>query len=275
MDNGKEAVEFEGTQVLTKVVVGSRLHQLHTESSDYDYRGIHISPLKKVISPFSKQKNHVWLEGDEDNTSYELAEFCKLATVGNATILEVFFSDQIIESTPIIDEMRANWTKFFNTHHFINASRGYAHNQWNKFYNFEDVGVRGQERTAKFAVAFLRVMWQCEQFLLTGQFKCSLENSDLFPLLKEIKPLSVEEIQPYLPKIVAAMSDMNMRVSTAESQSKFLDMKPDIDWVEDFIYRAYTRSHIDLDDLDSVLNAYEQGTATERELSEALRRKKK
>lgn len=228
-------------KILTKVVVGSRLHGLDTPTSDWDYRGIHISPLKDVLSPFSHVKNTSWIEGDEDNTSYELADFCKNATKGNATILEVFFSDKIVETTPIADEMRANWTKFIDTHHFVNASRGYAHNQWNKFYNFEDIGVRGQERTAKFAVAFLRVMWQCEQFLLEGNFKCNISESDLFPLLKTIKPLSVEAIQPYLPEIVAAMSDMNNRVSVAESKSKFKDMKPDIEWIEEFIYRAYTQ----------------------------------
>lgn len=227
-------------QVLTKVLVGSRLHGLHTESSDYDYRGIHIHTLHEKLSPFRTLKNTTWIEGDEDNTSYELANFCKDATKGNATILEVFFSDQVIESTPIIDEMRENWSKFMDTHHFINASRGYAHNQWNKFYNFESAGVKGQERTAKFAVAFLRVMWQCEQFLLTGEFKCNLAESDLYPLLKKIKPMTVDEIQPYLPEIVAAMSDMNMRVSVAESKSKYIDMKPDLDWIENFIYRAYT-----------------------------------
>jgi hypothetical protein len=136
--------------------------------------------------------------------------------------------------------MRENWQKFMDTHKFIMASRGYAHNQWNKFYNFESEGLKGQERTAKFAVAFLRVMWQCEQFLTTGEFKCNLKECDMFDLLKTIKPLSVAEIQPYLPKIVEAMSDMNMRVSVAESKTKFKDMKPDIKWIEEFIYEAYT-----------------------------------
>ncbi|NDG33587.1 hypothetical protein EB118_26465, partial [bacterium] len=225
-------------QVLTKVLVGSRLHGLHTETSDYDYRGIHIHPLVEVLSPFGKIKNTSWIEGDEDNTSYELATFCKDATKGNATILEVFFSDQVIETTPIIEEMRANWTKFIDTHNFVNASRGYAHNQWNKFYNFEDIGVNQQHRTAKFAVAFLRVMWQCEQFLLTGQFKCNISESDLYPLLKTIKPMSVQEIQEYLPQIVTAMGEMDRRVSVAMSKSQFLDMKPDIEWIEDFIFRA-------------------------------------
>jgi predicted nucleotidyltransferase len=237
-------------QVITKVLVGSRLHGLHTDQSDYDYRGIHIHDLKDVLSPFKTLKNTTWIEGDEDNTSYELADFCKNAVHGNATILEVFFSDQILETSPVADEMRANWKKFIDTHRFIMASRGYAHNQWNKFYNFESEGVKGQERTSKFAVAFLRVMWQCEQFLLTGRFKCNIQESDLFPLLKTIKPLSVAEIQPYLPQIVAAMSDMNMRVSVAESKTKFKDMKPDIEWIEDFVYRSY-RNQDTVTDLES------------------------
>lgn len=231
----------ENIKIITKVLVGSRLHGLHTEDSDYDWRGIHINPLKSVLSPFKTLKNTTWIEGDEDNTSYELADFCKQAVHGNATILEVFFSDKVQETSVIADKMRDNWSKFMDTHKFVMASRGYAHNQWNKFYNFESAGAQGQERTAKFAVAFLRVMWQCEQFLLTGEFKCNLTDSDLFPLLKKIKPLTVEEIQPYLPEIVAAMSDMNMRVSVAESKSKYKEMKPDIDWIEDFIEWAYTK----------------------------------
>lgn len=233
---------------LAKVLVGSRLHGLHTPTSDYDYRGIHIHDLRDKLSPFQTLKNTTWIEGDEDNTSYELADFCKQAVHGNATILEVFFSDEIIETSPIHTELRENWQKFIDTKRFIAASRGYAHNQWNKFYNFEDKGVKGQERTAKFAVAFLRVMWQCEQFLLTGQFKCSVEDSDLYELMKKIKPLGVQEIRRHIPEIVHAMSEMDRRVSVAESQSEFIDMKPDIPWIEDFIYRAYTTKYTIMDE---------------------------
>ena len=228
--------------IITKVVVGSRLHGTNTEDSDWDYRGIHISPLKDVLSPFKKQKNTSWIEGEEDNTSYELAEFCKLATKGNATILEVFFSDMIIDSTPIADEMRRNWSKFIDTRNFINASLGYSHNQWNKFYNFEDAGILGQQRTAKFAISFLRVMYQCEQFLLTGKFKCKLVDSDIYDVIKKIKPMTVQEIQVCLPEIVAKMSELNNRVSVAQSKSEFVDMEPDIAWIEGFLYKAYKES---------------------------------
>ena len=224
---------------IAKVLVGSRLHGLHTDTSDYDYRGIHTHDLREILSPFKTIKNTTWIEGDEDNTSYELADFCKGAVHGNATYLEVFFSDAIIETSPIHQELRENWKKFIDTKRFVAASRGYAHNQWNKFYNFEDAGVKGQPRTAKFAVAFLRVMWQCEQFLLTGKFECNVEKSDLAPLMRKIKPLSLEEIRPMTAEIVAAMSEMDRRVAMAESVSEFMDMKPDLEWIEDFIYRAY------------------------------------
>lgn len=230
---------MDDIKVLTKVVVGSRLHQTSTPESDWDYRGIHISPLKSVLSPFRKQKNTSWIEGDEDNTSYELAEFCRLATKGNATILEVFFSDQVVETGPIAEEMRANWKKFIDTHHFVNASKGYAKNQWNKFYNFEDEGAKGQSRTAKFAISFIRVMWQCEQFLLTGEFRCSLKDCDYYDLIMKIKKLTRDELQPYWADVVIAIDNLERRVAVAQSESKFMGMKPDLEWVEDFIYRAY------------------------------------
>jgi len=39
-------------QVITEVLVGSRLHGTATDKSDYDYRGIHINSLKEILSPF-------------------------------------------------------------------------------------------------------------------------------------------------------------------------------------------------------------------------------
>ena len=150
--------------IITKVLVGSRLHGLHNEQSDYDYRGIHIHNLKDVLSPFKTLKNTTWIEGDVDNTSYELADFCKQATHGNATILEVFFSNEVVDTSPIAEELRGNWRKFINTDKFVMASRGYAANQLNKMQLFDDIGVKDQKRTSKFAIAYCRVLWQCAEF---------------------------------------------------------------------------------------------------------------
>lgn len=236
---------------IAKVLVGSRLHGTYRPDSDYDYRGIYMSGITDKLSPFRKEKTTSWIEGNEDDTSYELAEFCKLATKGNATIWEVFKSDKIIETSAIHKEMQENWLKFMDTKNFVNASRGYAHNQWNKFFNRDDIGEMNQNRTAKFAISFLRVMWQCEQFLRTGEFYCNLENSDVIDLIKSIKGLSAEELAPQAPEIYRKMDELERRVYEAWSTTEYKDLKPDIPYIEDFIVRSYQESWT-FDELDEL-----------------------
>lgn len=221
-------------KIITKVVVGSRLHGIANEKSDWDYRGIHMYSLKDTLSPFKKLKNTDWVEGDQDNTSYELAEFCKNATQGNATVLEVFFSDQIIETSPIADEMRANWEKFMDTDRFVMASRGYAANQLNKMALFDDIGIKQQNRTPKFAVAYIRVLWQCSEFLKTGRFKCTIDDPELWGFLMKVKN---EWSDSLVPELTERFSLMQGEVSKAWAVAP--KIKPDIAWIEDFVYRSY------------------------------------
>jgi len=220
-------------------VVGSRLHRLATPTSDWDYRGIYKASLKDVLSPFKTLKNTSWIEGDVDNTSYELREFCKMVTKGNATACEVFFSDMVVKTSPAHAEMRENWLKFMDTHNFIAASLGYARNQQNKFGLYEDKGVLGQNRTAKFVIAFLRVLWQCEQFLLTGEFKCSLETCDMVDFLRSIKGKAREELD--IPLCYEYMEKMYARITKAQAScpADRLNLKPDIAYIEDFLLRQY------------------------------------
>lgn len=229
-------------KLLAKVVVGSRLHETDNEDSDWDYRGIFVDDMKTLLSPFKKHKTIQWIEGDEDNTAYELREFCRLATKGNATIWEVFKSDKIIETSDLHKELQDNWLKFMDTQHFINASRGYAHNQYKKALSYDDLGERQQIRTAKFIIAFLRVMWQCEQFLLTGGFPCSLKTCPNYEFIKMIKGQSREELD--IPLCFAKMEEMDKKLLKAEQWCKEnapdrYNLKPDIEWIEDFIWKAY------------------------------------
>lgn len=186
--------------------------------------------LKDVLSPFQTLKNTSWIEGDEDNTSYELADFCKQATKGNATILEVFFSNEIIEQTDIGQEMRDNWTKFIDTDAFVMASRGYAHNQYNKMSLFEP-----DARTPKFAVAYLRVLWQCKEFLRTGTFPCQVTDATWKQYMLDIKYGWNDSM---IPGLTEAFMQLQGEVTTHWAKADKLT--PDVDWIEDFIYRAYT-----------------------------------
>lgn len=233
---------MDNRKFLAKVVVGSRLHETATPESDWDYRGIYIIPEIEALSPFRKPKNTSWIEGNEDDTSYELRNFCKLATKGNATILEVFFSDKILQTSPEHQEMRENWKKFMNTKNFINASRGYAHNQYKKALDYDDMGEKGQIRTAKFIISFLRVMWQCEQYLLTDTFKCSLKECPYYEFIKQIKGTPREKLD--IPQCFFYMEQMNQKLLKAEKYCNehspdIYNRTPDIAWIEGFILRAY------------------------------------
>ena len=221
-------------KILGKFVVGSRLHSLHNQYSDWDYRGVHISSLKSILSPFAKNKNTVWIEGDEDNTSYELIDFCKLAVVGNPSILEVLFSNQIKEITPEMEELRANRHKFLDSSKIFEACKGYAHNQYNKMNLFEP-----DKRTPKFAVAYLRTLWQTEALLRIGELPCQI-TGEAREFLYKVKYYDYTNFGDLIPELVRLFSQYQIKLAEAYQQNhnKF---SPDIEWIEEFIERSYAQ----------------------------------
>lgn len=221
-------------KTITKVIVGSKLHGLDTPKSDTDIRGVFMSPLKDLISPFTKPKETSWIEGNVDNTSYELRRFCKDATRGNATILEIFFSNQILQDSPIAQEMRANWQKFMDTDKFVLASRGYASNQYNKMQLFDP-----DQRTPKFAVAYVRVLWQCAEFLRTDIFPCQITEPQIKQFLMKVKN---NFSSSYIPALTQMFMEMQQRVTDAYANPLLKKYEPDYPWIEDFLLRSYTNA---------------------------------
>ena len=77
-------------EIILKVLVGSRAYGLADENSDYDYRAVYVLPTSKILSLEYRYKGNDWIEGDEDNTAYEIGHFLKLAVNCNPSILEIF-----------------------------------------------------------------------------------------------------------------------------------------------------------------------------------------
>ena len=217
---------------LGKFVVGSRLHNLFNENSDTDYRGVHISNLKSLLSPFAKNKNTVWIEGNDDNTSYELVDFCKLATTGNPTILEVLYSNITTQTSPEMEIMRKNRHKFLSSLRIFEAAKGYAHNQYNKMNLFEP-----DARTSKFAVAYLRTLWQTEELLRTGDLPVQV-TGEMREFLYQVKYTHFKDFHLLMPKLVELFAQYQVKLAKAyqENHGKFT---PDLDWIEEFIYQVY------------------------------------
>jgi len=221
-------------KMLLTAVVGSRLHNLHNEQSDTDRRGIYMVPLLYVVSPYRNLKSTHWVEGaaktDADDTSYELRHFCKMGTQCNPSVLEVLWSNIVLSTTPLGDELRENKQKFLDSKRIFDAHRGYAANQLKKMNLFEP----DPERTPKTIVAYIRVLQQGAELLRTGDFSPQVTKNRSF--LLEVKNHFSIEMVPAVGKMFTEVQ-ADIKEAYESNEERF---KPDIEWVEQFLLRAYT-----------------------------------
>lgn len=148
---------------ILKVLVGSRAHKLDDKDSDYDYRSVYVTPTSNILSLNAKYSKTNWIEGNVDNTSYEIGHFLHLATKCNPTIMEVF-KTPIVESTKEGSGLRKLLPYVWNLDGVFNAWTGYGFNQRKKFLEDRD------DRANKYAVAWIRTLINLVEFLITDNW---------------------------------------------------------------------------------------------------------
>jgi uncharacterized protein len=82
--------EFWGTNLILKVISGSRAYGLDHPGSDTDTRGVCIPPIEYLLGlkTFDQHENETG-----DHTVFALAKFVRLALQGNPNIIEVLYTD--------------------------------------------------------------------------------------------------------------------------------------------------------------------------------------
>lgn len=173
-------IKSDEDQVILKVLVGSRAHGLHNPDSDSDFRAVFTVPTAKILGLNSNVKNAQWIEGDVDNTSWEIGHFLRLATKCNPTILETFLSP-IVETSDFGQELRNLFPAIWNSQGVRDAFIGYGLNQRKKFLDGKD------GRPAKFAAAYARSLYNAKELLETGTFTVNISGLAIGALLKEWK----------------------------------------------------------------------------------------
>lgn len=159
-------------KTILKVLVGSRAHGLADDDSDYDYRGVFVVPTTEILKLGGNIKNTHWVEGDNDNTSWEIGHFLHLATKCNPTILETFLA-------PVEDgdewgmAMRNLFPYIWNTNDVVNAFIGYGLNQRKKFLDDKD------NRANKYACAYMRTLYQAWKLINTGGFPVNVADTNI------------------------------------------------------------------------------------------------
>lgn len=172
---------------ILKVVVGSQAHGLATPSSDYDYRGVFVAPTSEILRIGGTVHETNWSEGQEDNTSWEVGHFLKMATKSNPTILETFLApwaikDEIGYPAYLIgQELRDLFPHVWNSTDVLNAFIGYSHNQRKKFLDKKDA------RQEKYAAAAARVLYNAYELLTTGTFTIRIADTPVGDTIRRFK----------------------------------------------------------------------------------------
>lgn len=214
--------QYNDTTIL-KVLVGSKAHGLDTPQSDSDYRAVFVVPTQRILGLGGDVKNAQWIEGDVDNTSWEIGHFLRLATKCNPTILETFLSP-VVEDSEEGKELRDLFPYIWNSQGVRDAFIGYGLNQRKKFLDGKD------GRPAKFAAAYARSLYNAKELLETGTFTVRI--GDL-PFGKTVMRWKMGEYD--VGEVVRICFNLEKEVKIAYEKNP--NKQPDLEKVNEFLLR--------------------------------------
>lgn len=209
---------------ILKVLVGSQAHGLATPESDFDYRGVFVAPTRALLTIGTPYSTTSWIEGKEDNTSWEIGHFLHLATKCNPTILETFLAP-VVETTPWGTELRGLFRHVWNSTDVMNAFIGYGHNQRKKFLEDKD------KRAPKYAAAYARTLVNAWELLATGTFTVRIQGRPEGETIAKFK-----RGEYTYGEVIDFCHEWEKKVRAAYEANP--DKKTDLDVVNDFLLRC-------------------------------------
>lgn len=221
---------------ILKVVVGSQAHGLATPQSDFDYRGVFVVPTEEILKLGNVKQQTNWNEGTNDDTSWEIGHFLNLATHCNPTILETFLAPIVEEDLGVKEmligrELRDLFPNVWNSTDVMNAFIGYGLNQRKKFFDNKDA------RASKYAVAYLRTLYQGWELLETGTFTVRIVDTEIGEMLKRWKGTPPDEmLNTYAGEVVENCLKWEKKLRDAHDcrERKVANLEP----VNDFLLKV-------------------------------------
>src|SRR5947199_372850 len=173
--------------LLFATISGAHLYGFPSPDSDFDLRGAHVLPLKKVVGldvhDETVDDSRV-IEGLEmEMVSHDVRKFFGLLLKKNGYVLEQLFSPLIVHSTPEHSELKTiarNCITKHHSHHYF----GFAETQWKLF-------DKEQPRRVKPLLYVYRVLLTGIHLMRTGVVNANLVE------------LNAEARLPYIADLIA------------------------------------------------------------------------
>jgi predicted nucleotidyltransferase len=183
-------------KMIVKTLGGSRAYGLDTPESDVDYRGVFVNTdVAKILG--LEKLDHVQKQEVDDIVYYEVRKFFDLLRQGNTGALEILFSENVLETSPVFENVQANRLKFVDTDKMFRCLMGYMQGE-RKLANGERTGQLGGKRKAqldkygfspKNATQLLRLAFCGDTLFQKGYFPVNVktENEEMWKRLFSVK----------------------------------------------------------------------------------------
>ena len=215
---------IDQTTEILKVIVGSQAHGLATPESDTDYRGVFVQPTSEILKIGGHTRTTSWIEGNDDDTSWEIGHFLFLSMKSNPTILETYLSP-IFYSNELGRELRDLFPYVWDSKAVRDAFIGYGLNQRKKMLEDKD------KRPNKYAAAYLRVLYNAFQLLSTGTFTIKIADTEIGETVRRFKAGEFSK-----GEAIDTCNFWQLRVEDAFNKNP--DHKPDLDKINDFLLKV-------------------------------------
>lgn len=131
--------------LLFATISGAHLYGFPSEDSDFDLRGAHLLPLKKVVGlrePDETVERSGVHDGLEiDLVTHDVKKFFRLLLKKNGYVLEQLFSPLVVHSTAEHQELKELATGCITKHH-AHHYFGFAETQWKLFQKADPPRVK-------------------------------------------------------------------------------------------------------------------------------------
>ena len=175
-----QAPSSAATFCILKVLVGSHAHGLAGPDSDRDFRSIFVMPTSEMFRVGFKYHGSKVLKEQVDETSWEVGHFLELALGGHPLALETLLAP-IVEMDDWGAELRRLGPQLWSARNAYASFTNYGDNQRKKMLDKKD------SRPAKYATAYLRVLFNLCELLEKGTFEVRIADSPIGETLRRIK----------------------------------------------------------------------------------------
>jgi len=180
-----KAVESHKYPLIFATISGAHLYGFPSPDSDWDLRGAHVLPIKKVIG-FAIEDETVEIARQDktielDLVTHDIKKFFSLMLKKNGYVLEQLYSPLVVHTTQAHEELLAIAPRCITKHH-VHHYLGFSETQWRLFEKTET-------KLVKPLLYVFRVLLTGMHLMRTGKIESNLETLNKDFGLTYIDPL--------------------------------------------------------------------------------------